>query len=194
MRIGLMGGTFNPPHNGHKAVAETVLNFLELDAVWWLVTPRNPLKKDHNIPDLSTRYEICRDFVDNPKLVVSDIEGKIGSYSTYDSVTNFRYYFQDTDFIWIAGYDNALNFHEWENWQTLVDLVPFCFVARPPAVSLTENCHLRVDSGILHRPLHRGGKWPLTSGVCYYIMQMHMIYISSTQLRNDINDQKNIDF
>lgn len=189
MRIGLMGGTYNPPHKGHVAIAKTALTMLDLDVLWWLVTPLNPLKCGRNVPNINKRIAMSRDMINHPKIVVTDIEGKIGSHSTYESVCNFLHYFPRSEFVWIAGYDNALNFHRWENWQTLVQMVPFCFIARPPAVTLTEKCDLRMDRGIYHIPLYNAGKWPLKSGICYYILQMHMISLSSTEIRKSKQNQ-----
>lgn len=186
MRIGLMGGTYNPPHAGHCAIAQTALSMLELDALWWLVTPQNPLKKDMNLPSTRTRIQQSKELLNNPFILVTDIEEKIGSFSTYDSVLGFKKHFPMTDFIWIAGYDNALSFHKWENWQELLHLIPFCFIARPPAVSLIEKCPLRLDISVNHKPLTKAFKWPLERGVCYYILQMHMISLSSTQMRESI--------
>lgn len=184
-----MGGTYNPPHRGHVAIANTALEMLELDALWWLVTPQNPLKKHHDIPSSSERIKLCRQMIFNPRIIVTDIEKKIGSYCTYDSIKSFKKTFPETSFVWIAGYDNALNFHKWEHWRELVAMVPFCFIARPPAVSLTEICPLRLDSGIQHIPISKAGKWPLIGNKCYYILQMHMISLSSTQIRESLQNQ-----
>lgn len=182
----MMGGTFNPPHRGHLAIANTAIEMLKLDALWWLVTPQNPLKKHQRIPSSDERFKLCREMVSNPRIIVSDIENKIGSYCTYDSVVSFQHTFPNTNFVWIAGYDNALNFHKWENWQELVEMVPFCFIARPPAVSLTEMCPLRLDSSICHIPIEKAAVWPLDGRVCFYILQMHMISLSSTQIRENL--------
>ena len=178
-----MGGTYNPPHAGHVAIANTALTMLKLDALWWLVTPQNPLKRGHDIPPAEDRMALCKDLVSNPKIIVSDLECHIGSFSTYESAKNFRYYFPKSEFVWVAGYDNALNFHKWEHWQDLLAMLPFCFIARPPAISLIENCPLRLYDSAHHKSIEKASKWPLKGNICYYILQMHMISLSSTQIR-----------
>lgn len=103
MRVGLFGGTFNPPHAEPLIHASDVaLKYLGLDAVWWLVTPGNPIKAQSNLPDLQTRMKNCCDLVTNPRVLISDIEKELGTIRTYDTVKALQTRFPKTDFIWFS--------------------------------------------------------------------------------------------
>lgn len=131
MRIGLLGGTFNPPHQGHIHNSVLAMKYLGLDAVWWLVTPGNPLKSKIGLPDVGTRVSACRSLVTDPRIVVSDLESRFGTARTYDTLKKLLASFPDTDFVWLAGTEIAQEFHKWYRWPDLIDMLPFAFIGRP---------------------------------------------------------------
>lgn len=184
LRVGLFGGSFNPPHDGHAHVALTALQSLQLDYVWWLVSPQNPLKKDPP-PPTQQRMAACRAMLTHPRMIVSDLEDQMGTRLTVDTVMGIRKNFPKTDFIWLSGMDIAHDLHHWGNWQALLQLIPFAHLTRPPADSLIKNCPLKLYQRQKHITLHKGGCWPLTPGYTYWMMDKRMLDISSTKLRND---------
>ena len=131
MRIGLLGGSFNPPHEGHALVTRLALTRLCLDRVWWLVTPGNPLKSQSDLAELEARVEAARRLVAGPRVAVTDIEAHIGSRYTYDTLAWLTRRAPKVRFVWIMGADNLRQFHLWRHWRDIADLVPIAVVDRP---------------------------------------------------------------
>jgi len=131
MRIGLLGGSFNPPHEGHALITRLALRRLRLDRVWWLVTPANPLKSLTGLAALKARVEAARGLDVGPKVVVSDIEAQIESRFTYDTLRWLKRRAPRVHFVWIMGADNLRQFHRWRHWRAIADLVPIVVVDRP---------------------------------------------------------------
>ncbi len=131
MRIGLLGGSFNPPHEGHTLVTRLVLTRLALDRVWWLVTPGNPLKSQADLAALEARVEAARGLVAGPRVAVTDIEAHIGARYTYDTLAWLTRRTPGVRFVWIMGADNLMQFHLWRHWRAIADLTPIAVVDRP---------------------------------------------------------------
>lgn len=138
-RVGILGGSFNPPHIGHRHISLIALRRLKLDAVWWLVSPCNPLKSPDHLPSIRERMEQCRAVSAHPRIVVSGLENDFGTRRTRDTLNVLRRRFPGTDFVWICGFDNAVIFHKWEGWRDLLRKDRFAFIARPPAESLIQR-------------------------------------------------------
>jgi nicotinate-nucleotide adenylyltransferase len=131
MRIGLLGGSFNPPHEGHALITRLALRRLALDRVWWLVTPGNPLKSPTGLAALNARIEAARRLDVGPRVVVTDIEAQIDSRFTYDTLRWLKRRAPGVHFVWIMGADNLGQFHLWRHWRSIADLVPIVVVDRP---------------------------------------------------------------
>ena len=131
MRIGLLGGSFNPPHEGHALITRLALRRLALDRVWWLVTPGNPLKSLTGLAALNARIEAARRLDVGPRVVVTDIEAQIGSHFTYDTLRWLKRRAPGVHFVWIMGADNLRQFHLWRHWRAIADLAPIVVVDRP---------------------------------------------------------------
>jgi nicotinate-nucleotide adenylyltransferase len=131
MRIGLLGGSFNPPHEGHALITRLALRRLSLDRVWWLVTPGNPLKSMTALAALNARIEAARGLDVGPCVVVTDIEAQIGSRFTYDTLRWLKRRAPGVHFVWIMGADNLRQFHLWRHWRAIADLVPILVIDRP---------------------------------------------------------------
>lgn len=131
MRIGLMGGSFNPPHAGHIAVARAALLRLGLDRVWLLVTPGNPLKYKRDLERLADRLAAVQQLAHDPRIVATDIEARLGSAYTVDTVTALRWRHPHVRFVWIMGADSLAHFHCWREWRRIASLVPMAIVDRP---------------------------------------------------------------
>jgi nicotinate-nucleotide adenylyltransferase len=132
MRIGLLGGSFNPPHFAHRAISLFAIKRLKLDRVWWLVTPGNPLKDHNGLRDLEQRAEAARRMANDPRIDVSCLESVIGTRYTVDTVSYLRRRASGLRFVWIMGADNLAQFHRWQNWRRIASEVPIAVIDRPP--------------------------------------------------------------
>ncbi|MGA2792711.1 MAG: nicotinate-nucleotide adenylyltransferase [Roseiarcus sp.] len=130
-RIGLLGGSFNPPHEGHLLVSRLALQRLRLDRLWLLVTPGNPLKPIAGLPTLSQRIEAARAMAHDPRIAVTGFEAEIGARFTHDSIAWLVRRAPGVHFVWIMGADNLRQFHLWRRWRNIARLVPIAVVDRP---------------------------------------------------------------
>lgn len=133
LRIGLLGGSFNPPHLGHLHVARTALERLRLDRLWVLVTPGNPLKERAGLPSLARRLAAARRLMDDPGIVVTAFEASFGSPYTWRTVERLVATRPQVRFVWVMGADNLASFHRWQQWRRIVSVVPLAVVDRPGA-------------------------------------------------------------
>jgi nicotinate-nucleotide adenylyltransferase len=132
MRIGLLGGSFNPPHIAHRAISLFAIKRLNLDRVWWLVSPGNPLKDHAALHDLDERTEAARRMADDPRIDVTCLEAVIGTRYTADTITYLRRRTSGLRLVWIMGADNLAQFHRWQNWRRIAAEVPIAVIDRPP--------------------------------------------------------------
>jgi nicotinate-nucleotide adenylyltransferase len=132
MRIGLLGGSFNPPHRAHRAISQFALKRLRLDRVWWLVTPGNPLKENGALHALGERMRAAHDMADDPRIDVSCLESVIRTRYTIDTINFLRRRASGLRFVWIMGADNLAQFHRWQDWQRIAAQMPMAVVDRPP--------------------------------------------------------------
>lgn len=131
MKIGLFGGSFNPPHEAHRAASMLALKKLGLDRVWWLVTPGNPLKNNAKLPPLEKRIEAARKVAASPRIDVTGVEAELGTRYTFDTVTRLRQRRPGVDFVFIVGADNLAHLHRWERWRALLRKIALAVVDRP---------------------------------------------------------------
>jgi nicotinate-nucleotide adenylyltransferase len=131
-RIGLLGGSFNPAHGGHRHISLAALDKLGLDEVWWLVSPGNPLKDGS--PDMApfeARLRSAKDMARDAPIRVSDFERANGTRYTIDTVRALKEQFPDDRFIWLLGSDTLPDFHLWRDWKALAGEVPIAVIPRP---------------------------------------------------------------
>ena len=131
MRIGLLGGSFNPPHAAHRQISLAALKRLGLDQVWWLVSPGNPLKDAGNAPHLEARITAARAVARHPKIVVTGFEAARPSAYTVDTISFLKRRYPSVDFVWLMGADNLASFHRWRKWERIFGLVPIAVLDRP---------------------------------------------------------------
>ncbi|MFW2542970.1 nicotinate-nucleotide adenylyltransferase [Primorskyibacter sp. 2E107] len=132
MRVGVLGGSFDPPHVGHLHLSREALKRFGLDRVVWLVSPGNPLKRDAPAP-IDRRIAVARALVDHPRILVSDFERRVGSRYTARTLALMQGHWPGVRFVWLMGADNLASLHLWQDWKTLMDRVPVGVLARPTA-------------------------------------------------------------
>lgn len=184
LRVGLLGGSFNPPHAGHMHIARQAMIRFKLHAVWWVVSPGNPLKVKDPTGDLEARVAAVERFIGRtPRMAATGIEGQLKTRYTYDTLKELRRHFPTTRFVWIAGMDNACAFDRWDRWQDLPQIVPFVFFDRPPALSKLKGKPLRQNKKIpQHVHAVRRGLNQEDLGV-YWMVDGRAVNLSSTELR-----------
>lgn len=183
-RIGLLGGSFDPAHGGHVHITRWALRALALDRVWWLVSPGNPLKP-RGPAAIGRRVALARRLMHHPRTVVSDIEQRLGSPYTADTLETLTICYPGVRFIWLMGADNMTGFHRWERWEWIAENFPVAVFARPDeqlragfSTMARRFAHRRIGQGEAQL-LGRGGpaRWALLTGP--------MSPASSTEIRRN---------
>lgn len=128
--IGLLGGSFDPPHQGHVQITKEALKRFALDQVWWLVSPGNPLKS-HGPAPIEDRVFAAREMLDHPRVHITDIEARIGTRYTAETLQRLQKLLPHVRFVWLMGADNLAGFHRWDRWQDIMQMVPVGVLARP---------------------------------------------------------------
>ncbi|KQP94977.1 nicotinate-nicotinamide nucleotide adenylyltransferase [Methylobacterium sp. Leaf113] len=131
LRIGLYGGSFNPAHLGHRHVSLVALKRLRLDAIWWMVTPGNPLKDRGDLAAINRRVERAQRVADHPRIRVTDFESEIGARYTRQSLRFLTQRNPAVRFVWIMGADSLATFHRWQGYSEIAALMPLAIVDRP---------------------------------------------------------------
>lgn len=130
-RIGLFGGSFNPAHYGHYMVARYALKRLELDFVWWMVSPQNPLKDPSETGEYAGRLAFTRQVARHPRFAVTGIEKQMGSRTTAETLRGLAPLLRRGRFVWIMGADSFASLHRWHDWLEIASALPLAVLARP---------------------------------------------------------------
>ena len=182
-RIGLLGGSFNPPHAAHRLITNIALRRLGLDAVWWVVTPGNPLKSHGELASLNDRLQQCRAMMPNPRVKITAFEADLPSAYTAATIGYLKLRFPGVRFVWLMGADNLASFHLWQDWQAIAAEMPIAVVDRPgwrlPA--LASQAPL-----FLHRsyvPELRAGQLAMAGPPAWTFLTGPLSPLSSTEIR-----------
>ncbi|MDE0590468.1 nicotinate-nucleotide adenylyltransferase [Halocynthiibacter sp. C4] len=182
MKIGLLGGSFDPPHRGHVHISQAALKRFGLDEVWWLVTPGNPLKENGPAP-IAKRMAAAHALVDHPRIKISDFESRMHTRYTAETLEALFKTYRGVRFTWLMGADNLAEFHRWDRWTWIMENIPVGVLARPgdsisarmsPAAKRYDFARLR---GASRRLL------PLAEPAAWCFVNLPMTSISSTELR-----------
>jgi len=184
MRVGLLGGSFNPPHAAHRAISLFAIKRLKLDRVWWLLSPGNPLKEHNSLRALAERAQAAKDVAEDPRIDISCLEAVIGTRYTVDTITHLRRRVSGVRFVWIMGADNLAQFHRWKDWRRIAAEVPIAVIDRPPqsfralaAPAAQALARYRLpENEATSLPDQRAPAWVFLSGL--------KLNLSSTVLRN----------
>ena len=133
MQVGLFGGSFNPPHAGHALVAEIAMRRLQLDQLWWMVTPGNPLKSKRELAPLAERLALSEAIAEDPRIKVTAFEAAYHVRYTADTLALIKARNLGIDFVWIMGADNLRDFHRWQRWRQIAMTFPIAVIDRPGA-------------------------------------------------------------
>jgi nicotinate-nucleotide adenylyltransferase len=129
-RIGLLGGSFNPAHAGHRYISVEALRRLSLDEVWWLVSPQNPLKSESGMAPFTQRLTHAAETANHPRIRVSGIEAELGTRYTADTLSMLVRRFPAARFVWLMGADNLIQISRWQDWSKIFNTVPIAVFAR----------------------------------------------------------------
>lgn len=182
MRIGLLGGSFDPAHEGHAHITREALKRLALDRVWWLVSPGNPLKERGPAP-LSERMARARSVMRHPRVRVTDLETRLGTRRTWDSLHQLKGRYQGVRFVWLMGADNLADLHRWDNWEEIMALAPAAVLSRPghrvsPLFSPAARRYRRD-----RLPEHAAPQLAFAEPPAWTFLNMPMSDLSSTSIR-----------
>lgn len=182
-RIGLLGGSFNPPHQGHLLIAELALKRLALDSVWWLVSPGNPVKSHHDLENLGARLRAARQLASNKRMVVTGFESALPTNYTAETVKFLKRRYPSVRFVWLMGADNLISFHKWQHWQDIFETLPIAVLDRPGyrlAAMASQAAH-KYHSAQIRESAATG--LPLEKAPAWTYLTHRLSPLSSTELR-----------
>ena len=183
MRIGLLGGSFNPAHEGHVHITREALARLGLHQVWWLVSPRNPLKSKDDLAKLKKRVKEARKVMDHPAVHITRLEKKLGTRYTADTLERLVDLGSGVHFVWLMGADNLAQFHRWERWDWIMANVPIGVLARPGGRMAALNSTAARAGAAWRLPAEAGRALPLLGAPAWCFVNVPMVDISSTEIR-----------
>lgn len=185
MTIGLFGGSFNPAHDGHRHVSLEMMRRLQLDRVWWLLTPGNPLKDHAELGSLANRIAHARAVADHPDIEVTGFEALLPSPFTADTIREIQRRLPRVAFVWIMGADNLAGFHRWHRWREIMRLIPIAVADRPgwrhralASVAARAYARVRLDS-------ERAVLLPRLAPPAWVLIDIRLSSLSSTEIRRN---------
>jgi len=182
MRVGLLGGSFDPAHAGHAHITREALKRLRLDRVWWLVSPGNPLKA-HGPAPLADRIAAARSVMRHPSVEITDIEARIGTRFTAETLERLAVLYPGVRFVWLMGADNLASFHRWERWEDIMNQVPIAVFARPGGRFGARRSKAAQRFGRARVRAERAGALASLRAPVWTFLNVPMRDISSTRLR-----------
>ena len=183
-RIGLLGGSFNPAHRGHRRISLNAMRVLGLDEVWWLVSPGNPLKEGANdMAPFSARLASAKSLARRTRIRPTDFEAQAGTRYTIDTLRRLKRRFPRQRFIWLMGSDTLPNFHKWRDWRGLVREVPIAVIRRPGYDQAAHAARAMGWLGRFVRPSSQASHWTEWSAPAIFMLRLPPDTTSATALR-----------
>lgn len=180
--VGLLGGSFDPAHAGHAHLTREALKRLGLDRVWWLVSPGNPLKPSPPAP-LGERVARARAVIDHPRVVVSDLEARIGTRYTAETLKRLMALYPGVRFVWLMGADNLAQFHRWQKWEWIMTHVPIAVLARPGTRLAARGARAADEYARFRIPAEAARLLPMMHAPAWCFMDMPLNDLSSSAIR-----------
>ncbi|MFC0812039.1 nicotinate-nucleotide adenylyltransferase [Paracoccus panacisoli] len=181
-RIGLLGGSFDPPHAGHLHITEMALRRFRLDRVWWLVSPGNPLKA-HGPAPLAERIAAARALADDPRIVVTGLEARLGTRRTADTLAAMQALWPGVRFVWLMGSDNLVQFARWDRWQGIAARVPIGVIARPGSRTAARTSRAATILARHRLPESRAALLADATPPAWVLINVPMTALSSSAIR-----------
>lgn len=182
-RIGLLGGSFNPAHRGHRRISLAAMKLLDLHEVWWLVSPGNPLKAEAGMAPYSPRLQSARRVARHPAIRVSDFEVSAGTRFTIDTVSKLKRRYPADRFIWLMGADILPQFHRWRNWRKLAGMVPIAVFPRPGYDRSAQAARAMGWLRKFVRPAGQAKRWTQWSAPAILLLRLPPDPTSATAIR-----------
>ena len=183
MSVGLFGGSFDPPHAGHRLVSLTALKALQLDRIWWLVSPQNPLKQ-HAPKDIAARVAACRALAGHPKIFVSDEETRLGTQYAIDTVRRLKAANPGVCFIWLMGADNLAGLHKWKFWDELMSEIPVAVYPRPGSTLQAGISPAAMRFAPWRKPANAAARFRFAKAPAWIMLDGVLSGLSSSALRH----------
>jgi nicotinate-nucleotide adenylyltransferase len=183
LRIGLLGGSFNPAHAAHREISLIALHRLKLDQVWWLVSPRNPLKTADGMAPLAERLAGAAQVAAHPRIKVTAIETRLGTRYTADTLEHLRRHYPNLRFVWLMGADNLNQIRYWDRWEDIARSMPIAVLDRP-GHNLTAPQSLA--GRYMNRwrlPQHEAAALASLQPPCFLLLKSKLNPLSATALR-----------
>ena len=183
-RIGLLGGSFNPAHRGHRRLSLAAIRALGLDEVWWLVSPGNPLKSgSRDMAPYAARLASARGMARRAPIQASDFEQRAGTRYTIDTIRALKRRFPDDRFIWLLGSDTLPDFHKWKDWRGLARLVPIAVLPRRGYDRLAHAARAMGWLGRFVRPPGQAKRWTEWRAPAILFLRLPQDPTSATAIR-----------
>jgi nicotinate-nucleotide adenylyltransferase len=183
-RIGLLGGSFNPAHRAHRRISLEALRALDLDEVWWLVSPRNPLKEAaKDMAPFDARFASAEGMARRARIHVSDFEQREGTRYTVDTVRKLKRRYPRDRFIWLLGSDTLSNFHKWRDWRALAREVPIAVIRRPGYDSAAHAARAMSWLRRFVHPSSQAKRWTEWSAPAIFFLRLPPDPTSATAIR-----------
>lgn len=183
MAIGLLGGSFDPAHEGHAHITREALKRFGLSHVWWLVSPGNPLKADGPAP-MATRIARAREVLGgNPRVVVTDIEARLGTRYTAETLARLRAMYPGVRFVWLMGADNLAQFDRWRDWEEIICSVPIGIFARPGTRLAARGARAAEEYARFRVPAEAARLLPRLEAPAWCFLDVPMLDLSSSAIR-----------
>lgn len=184
--IGLFGGSFNPPHEGHLLVAKQAFKYLNLTKIWWMVSPGNPLKDNSNLPTLEKRVEWCKELLRNENnIIITGFEKSINSSNSFTTIKYILNKYKKTKFIWLMGGDSLENFDKWYNWHQIVQMLPICIIKRPTTLYPEFNSQFAIQYKNYFVAIEQSSKLSYQKPPAWCYIEDKLSEESSTRLRKN---------
>ena len=182
-RIGLLGGSFNPPHAGHLHISRLALRRLGLSRVWWIVSPGNPLKSHRELKPFAERLAAARELARDPRIVVTDFEADLPTPYTAATIGFLKRRFPATRFVWLMGADSLPAFHRWRQWREIFSNVPIAVLDRPGVHLCGLAARVARAYGARRLPEGRAASLSECRPPCWTVLTGPLSPVSSTALR-----------
>jgi nicotinate-nucleotide adenylyltransferase len=186
LRVGLFGGSFNPPHDGHREASLLALRRLQLHRIWWLVSPGNPLKDTGELAPLAVRLEAARKVSRHPRIEVTGVETSIGAAYSFETISYLKRRCPNVYFVWMMGADNFRYFDRWQRWREIVKLVPLAIIDRPGSTLTAMHARAAEALAPYRRDERSAACLAAAAPPAFTFLHGHRSPMSSTALRDKL--------